>query len=80
MEKPVLSLAVKRSSVRFRYAPLRLSKGYSALADVTLSFLPVFCQPANQISDFAHTVHYVKNDLIVHTKYITNFLVVQLNH
>ena len=27
LENPILSLAVKRSSVRFRYAPLRGSKG-----------------------------------------------------
>jgi hypothetical protein len=78
VENPALSLAVKRSSVRFRYAPHRLSEGYSAVADVTLSFLPVFCQPADQISDFAYAVHYVKNDLPVHIKYITNVLVIQL--
>jgi len=53
-------------------------KGLRILEFVTLFILPVFCQPADQISDFAHTVHYVKNDLPVHIKYITNILVIQL--
>ena len=53
-------------------------KGLRSSGFVTLSFLPDFCQPADQISDYAHTVHYVKNDLPVHIKYITNILVMQL--
>jgi len=35
-------------------------KGLQISEFVTLSFLPVFCQPADQISYYAHTVHYVK--------------------
>ena len=53
-------------------------KGFRDTTSGTLSFLPVFCQSADQISDYAHSVHYVKNDLVVHTKYITNILVLQL--
>ena len=56
----------------------KIIRGLQISEFVTLSFLPVFCQPADQISDFAHTVHYVKKDLPVHTKYITNTLVIQL--
>jgi hypothetical protein len=57
----------------------KIIRGLQISEFVALSFLPVFCQPADQISDYAYAVNYVKNELPLHIKYITKQLVLQLN-